>query len=141
MSREIKFRAWDVQENKMNNSGTIGAGSGADVINISFNGSVSLQNAYGLDMGARNPTFDNASNRFVLMQFTGLKDKYGIDIYEGDIITDEERKDYALVIYSLDTCQFLLEYCEIETQEFYEVNKWAIVSGNIHQNPELLNNK
>jgi len=141
--RQIKFRAWDKETKTMNTNGSIGAGSSADIININFEGRISLQNAYGLDMGARNPTFDEPSDRFILMQFTGLQDKNGKDIYEGDIYrayNNEDEPADCVVEYN--------EYCASFDGIVYPIHEaetlyshWQsgiVVVGNIHENPELL---
>ena len=61
--REIKFRAWDNKQNKMRNDG----------FSIYYDGSIQFADSI-------------ESKDFILMQYTGLKDKNGKEIYEGDIL-------------------------------------------------------
>lgn len=71
-------------------------------------------------------------NDFELMQWTGLVDPKGINIFASDII-DDGNGNYAEIIWSQDHCQFLANY-EIEQQE---LGSWCIVAGNIYENPNL----
>ncbi len=72
-----------------------------------------------------------------LMQFTGLKDKNGIEIYEGDVV-EATRYDGLAVTGVVDfrDCSFVIStgYQTIYTWIDYQIE----VIGNIYENPELL---
>ena len=84
-------------------------------------------------------------------QYTGLKDKNGKEIYEGDVVTacwydyEEPNHDMTGVV---EFTQGWMAYwiADYENKEFSEINgcgyySWTIeVIGNIYENPELLTN-
>ena len=71
-------------------------------------------------------------------QYTGLTDKNGVRIFEGDILTIENEGVYAAIKYNESNAAF---YVEDEDHEDYLGEAWetdVIIIGNIHDNPELL---
>jgi len=138
--RDIKFRAF--YEDKMYYADKFFSGLGCDYFQIfgeewAF---VNYEENYTM--------FD--FNDGILMQYTGLKDKKGKDIYEGDIIrydSDESmnkwvRGEIAEVIYI--PARFLLRmspFNEISSNVNImrnDVEDCVEVIGNIYENPELL---
>ena len=121
------------------------------------------------DVVLANPVWNNAdirvndilSKTHNLMQYTGLKDKNGIEIYEGDIVKwghtlgygEEAWHRVAKVEFSPDLQFKILHYIDSKTLEkkptdnyifqfgrfsYQETHKYLEVIGNIYENPELI---
>jgi uncharacterized phage protein (TIGR01671 family) len=84
----------------------------------------------------------------ILMQYTGLKDKNGKEIYEGDILLTQEAKDnYPLkhtIVFNVDQSAFRMRWVGSDSDSFYDqliyqtrFNVFEVI-GNIYENPELL---
>lgn len=77
-------------------------------------------------------------------QYTGLKDKNGKRIFEGDIVYCKSRLDNANMVVIFECGQFRMvlseNYRNYQTNSgFYDINCFdKEVIGNIHDNPELL---
>lgn len=136
MTREIKFRAW----NKINSNPRERMIYSAT---LTFDGKVLMPNGEEWEIP--------------VMQYTGLKDKNGKEIYEGDILQFSNKREW----YRTDMFNMrLLGRTEKEKQEFldrqpyerrivtipkdYEwllsteiQTEWEVI-GNIYENPELL---
>lgn len=139
MNREIKFRVWTGQEMITPPKECIGSGSSVEIIEISIAGHVYTRNAYGLDGFSKNPTFDEPITDYKLMQFTGLKDKNGTEIYEGDILLYLGAK--GMVFYESETAMFLVSFKSNSSNwSFDSMDEIYEIIGNIHQNSELITN-
>lgn len=80
-------------------------------------------------------------------QFTGLKDKNGKEIYEGDIL-DHDSDGICTVVYDAEYASFKREFTDLNPDDntkflrllFYGKTHFNCeVIGNIYSNPELLN--
>lgn len=155
MSREIKFRAWSneykkmfrVSEISMDRDGYVHGLVDAGFKNeyrpenedfkspLAWIGRVDfVKSPTGRLSGLAQNTMDEP---FYLMQYTGLKDKNGKEIYEGDIVSGwkdshwHDGKDRVLkeVEWTDELAGFNIIQIEMRTCE---------VIGNIYENPELL---
>lgn len=114
--REINFRAWEKTLKEI-----------IPVNNIDFQ-------ARQINVNSAWRTFDEV----VIMQFTGLKDKNGNEIYEGDIAKTSLGTIFV-VEWDEDNCRFL-GFTREELIVYVDRRPLVEVIGNIHQNPELLKN-
>ena len=127
--REIKFRAWDKRSESMVSPDQVS------------DERIPVENT---DVGFKLKT------KFELMQFTGLKDKNGKEIYEGDILYMKE-KNFRFncegrVLVCWNNCEFYAKKIDGEVREDDESlgnynfkSSFDIeVIGNKFENPELL---
>lgn len=113
--REIKFRAWDKQESQWHSN-----------VYIHIDGRVNSQ-----EVG---PNFKTAEN-FSICQYTGLKDKNGVEIYEGGIVK-HPHFDNPLEIRWVGSG--LVCYQDDSNWVLLDVDGEVEVIGNIFENPELI---
>lgn len=126
----LRFRAWDKWRDRM---------SVVDRIYIDTKG-VRLYDDFG--------EYWRDFSYVKLMQSTGLKDKNGMEIFEGDIVTDGDvtsdiKYHQTLGFYMIGKYGFSVPFGQGVDVEYFEefadhVSKTFEVIGNIYENPELL---
>ncbi|EJM2461276.1 hypothetical protein GT368_10565 [Staphylococcus pseudintermedius] len=123
-----KFRVWDKRKNEMYN---------LDELTIQINGArIIVAVASSL----------HQIFNYEIMQSTGLKDKNGKEIYEGDIVSfkypyDKRMKSIGNVVWRKDKACFGINMEETTEQyELYKVTaeQYLTIIGNIYEKPDLL---
>lgn len=116
--REIKFRVWDPAEKQM-----------CPVIVADFQDNQSKAFCRLPKSGAQEIFSAD------LMQYTGVKDKNGVEIYEGDILLNDFDEECYIVKF-FDGA-FIAESDGV-IHDLADAALITIVGGNIYENPELV---
>lgn len=115
----FKFRVWDIRRKLYITNGTI-----------------DMRNGIFATLG-----FEEVK-KFILEQCTGLKDKNGNLIYEGDLLQFKNNGAIYIIKYKpYKSCAFCCcagNYCFTLKDDS---SSYVEIIGNIHENPELLENK
>ncbi len=115
MNREIKFRAWNEVSEKMLNWN--------EFLNTN------MKNIFLLP---------RKSTGLILMQYTGLHDKNGKEIYENDIVYIAGEDENAIIEWDEETARFIIHYdgwiADFDNYYGYELE----VIGNVYDNKNLL---
>ncbi len=132
----LKFRAW------LNIEERYGGQEMCEVKGWDEEGEVMLYNAG-----------DYRWDEVILMQYTGLKDKNGVEIYEGDIVEIKQQGSIAKYIPNNSVNEIVYKdsaFCVKETWGigsiewpiiaglYYKASEEFEVLGNVYENPELL---
>ena len=127
MKREIKFRAWD-EKLKMMTTPFIDF--------LIFEESENFRKGQVLHQHFEDDDFVPTE----IMQYTGLKDKNGQEVYEGDIVKmyDPYTKTIITteVIWDDPNCRFAMKYTFVDFD--FLISDEIEVIGNVHENPKLL---
>ena len=128
--REHKYRAWDTIRKVMYSAEELGADQetlspdGRGFINVS--GASTLLSQYHTNL--------------LPLEYTGLKDKNGKEIYEGDIVRSHYHNIIGKIVWDNDTSEGYTGFTIRYPDEVNPYKKWWTleVIGNIYENKELL---
>ena len=126
---DIKYRVWN---NLLKNY------LPGDSVCILPNGDIVLYNIAAMIAAYKRPS-DMLEGENIVERWTGLKDKNGVGIYEGDILIDDTGEPIEYWVVKFSEGGFIGE-CAGVAEPLFELTNLEVV-GNIHKNPELLEEK
>lgn len=116
-----KFRAWEPDTKFMNDQVRVTSNRFGD-------GEILVEATDGFGWIEVKPEY--------LMQSTGLKDKNGVEIFEGDIVAIKYSESgyhyYEKIVFENGT------FTAGDEDWLYNIKDYCVVCGNIYENPELL---
>ena len=122
INREIKFRVYDKEKNMWTNFKILD--------NIMYfmdkNTGVWFHEKY------------KAKERFALMQYTGIKDKNGTEIYEGDLVKLLDTVDEIVCVVKYEYGSYILENGDYREELSNCEERFLLVVGNIFENKKLM---
>ena len=119
----LKFRAWDKANKEMLK---------IDVIDFFLKGIRILEH--------KDNSFFMKFSDVEIMQSTGLFDKNGKEIYEGDVVTGVFLENHEVVWREIRGCWLIQPLRTIGFIDLAKFNRKLEVIGNIYENKELLEN-
>lgn len=122
--REIKFRVWDIKQERFIDFNKFGFDDGLWYIQEID------ENERGID-----PPLFYEEGKAVVMQYIGLKDMNGVEIYEGDIVRAEEMPNDMFEVWFRSGLYHIGNW---NTHGFSNAFSFFEVIGNRYENPELL---
>lgn len=122
--RDIKFRCWDTENKQMLKVQEL------DFEDTFYGGRLSIRT------DQYNDYFDIED--MILMQYTGLKDRNGKEIYEGDIVYIMPEDERGIIRWDNETARYVVIYDNIISDFDNWYGKDLEVIGNEFDNPELL---
>lgn len=127
MSKINKYRAWNTEKKIMcygneDDSATFWDG------------------AYGTDVGLINSRLDlpDCIRKYEYMQYIGIDDKNGKEIYEKDIVRVDGKRELFTVVWVCDTARFGLQGKEELLYFEFGIGSRIEVVGNVYENADLL---
>ena len=120
MIMEYKFRVWHKKEKRFID---------LNGFSIAFNSCLNVGSVYAVTEQGVLKEYN--CNEVEIVMFTGLKDKNGKEIYDGDIVKQDTQIDEV----SFNEGHWIIKP---EGDGLFHYAQYIEIIGNIHENPELL---